>query len=161
MTEENEFKIEEFSEEQLVKELQTLTLLLKTNFNYSFENLIKIISEEILIPVSIFNEKLSSFESITKYLRENLNLDFKKISELLKRSYRTVWGTYNSSLNKFPQLITPEKTSYLIPVSIFEKKSILETISTYLRENYNLNYREIADLLRRDQRTIWTVINRK
>jgi len=152
----------EFSEEQLIKELKTLTILLKTNHDYSFESIIKIIGEEeTLIPVTIFNKNLSSFESIVKYLKENSNYNFTEIAKFLKRSYRTVWGTYYSSINKLPQIFTIEKTPYFIPISIFTKKSILTTISKYLKKNYRLTYKDIADLIKRDQRTVWTVVNRK
>lgn len=158
-----ELKIgEQFTEETLVKELQTIYFILTRNYNYNLENIIGKLEEEVLIPTSIFNKKLSSFESITKYLKENLDLNFKKISKLLNRSYRAVWGSYQSSLNKFPQIITAEKTPYVIPSSIFQKKlTILENVSIFLKESYNLNYKQIGDILKRDQRTIWTVINRK
>lgn len=49
-----------------------------------------------------------------------------------------------------------------IPVSILKdrKLSALEAISEYLKETLNMNYHEIAVLMNRDDRTIWTVYNR-
>ncbi|MDO8740267.1 MAG: hypothetical protein Q7J54_01690 [Candidatus Woesearchaeota archaeon] len=49
-----------------------------------------------------------------------------------------------------------------IPVSILKdrKLSALEAISEYLKESLNMNYHEIAVLMNRDDRTIWTVYNR-
>jgi hypothetical protein len=49
-----------------------------------------------------------------------------------------------------------------IPTSIFLDRSIsvLEAISKYLKEEKNLTYHQIAVLLNRDDRTIWTCYNR-
>jgi len=152
---------EEFSEDMLVKELQTLYFILTRNYEYNLQKIIGKLGEDILIPASIFNKKLSSFEAITKYLKENLNLSFNQISKLLKRSYRAVWGAYQSSLSKFPQILTIEKTPYFILTSIFNKSSLLKTICTFLKNSYNLNYKQVADIMKRDQRTIWVVVNRK
>jgi hypothetical protein len=51
---------------------------------------------------------------------------------------------------------------YTIPLSIVADRdvSIFETIVEYLKEHYGLSYHEIAVLLNRDDRTIWTVYNR-
>jgi DNA-directed RNA polymerase specialized sigma24 family protein len=50
----------------------------------------------------------------------------------------------------------------LIPVSVFKKPKLtpFEAMVTYLKEEKNLNYREIGKLLKRDERNIWTVYNR-
>ncbi len=44
-----------------------------------------------------------------------------------------------------------------LPVSIFDNKelSALESICKYLKEELKLRYSEIANLLNRDQRTVW------
>ncbi len=49
-----------------------------------------------------------------------------------------------------------------IPTSIFRDRSlsVLEAVVEYLKEHHNLNYHQIARLLNRDERTIWTVYNR-
>jgi hypothetical protein len=50
----------------------------------------------------------------------------------------------------------------LIPVSIFKKEKLtpFEAMVKYLKEEKNLNYRQIGKLLNRDERNIWTVYNR-
>jgi hypothetical protein len=55
-----------------------------------------------------------------------------------------------------------KKEEILIPSSIFidRKLSVLEILVEYLKEKRNLNYHQIASLLNRDDRTIWTVYNR-
>jgi len=49
-----------------------------------------------------------------------------------------------------------------IPIHIFQDRtlSVLETIVEYLKEKLKLNYHEIAVLLNRDDRTIWTCYHR-
>jgi len=54
------------------------------------------------------------------------------------------------------------KKEVLIPSSILSNRkiSVLEAISVYLKDKKNLTYHEIALLLNRDDRTIWTCYNR-
>jgi hypothetical protein len=49
-----------------------------------------------------------------------------------------------------------------IPVEIFQDRNVavLERLSEYLKDRLNLTYHEIAVLLNRDDRTIWTCYNR-
>jgi len=49
-----------------------------------------------------------------------------------------------------------------IPLAIFKDRTLkpLEAISEYLKERHNLNYHEIAVLLNRNDRTIWTCYQR-
>lgn len=49
-----------------------------------------------------------------------------------------------------------------IPSIIFTDRrlSVLEILVEYLKDEKNLNYSEIARLLNRDDRTIWTVYQR-
>ena len=118
--------------------------------------------KKIEIPVSVFSEKLSCLETVVKYLRENLNLSNKEISKLIKRSEKTIWQAYNYSKKKYSSKFKIEFSKYYIPVSVLSdrKLSVLESIVKYLHENFELNYSEIARLLCRDSRTIWTVYSR-
>ena len=49
-----------------------------------------------------------------------------------------------------------------IPSEIFRNRdlAVLESLVKYLRESLGLSYAEIASLLNRDDRTIWTVYSR-
>ena len=49
-----------------------------------------------------------------------------------------------------------------IPLSVFSDRSLppLEAVVVYLKDKIRLSYRNIAELLNRDERTIWTVYNR-
>ena len=73
------------------------------------------------------------------------------------------WQGYKLEREKkyFDKIII-KSSKYYLPISIFVNRNyaILESIVKYLRENYNLSYHEIAVLLKRNDRTIWTVYNR-
>jgi len=49
-----------------------------------------------------------------------------------------------------------------IPVSVIADRSLatLESVVEYLKEVQNLSYHQIAELLQRDDRTVWTVYSR-
>lgn len=52
--------------------------------------------------------------------------------------------------------------SLMIPSFVFKDRrlKVLEVLVEYLKEDCNLSYHEIAILLNRDDRTIWTVYQR-
>ncbi|HLG24318.1 MAG TPA: hypothetical protein VI564_05310 [Candidatus Nanoarchaeia archaeon] len=118
-------------------------------------------NNQVFIPVSIFNHELSSLELVTKYLHENKGIGLKKIAGLLGRSSANIWNSYKRSQKKFPQKLTA-KDSVLIPLnSITNKKlSLLENIVSYLKDSLKLSYHEIAVMLKRDDRTVWTVYSK-
>ncbi|MBU1111241.1 MAG: sigma-70 region 4 domain-containing protein [Nanoarchaeota archaeon] len=55
-----------------------------------------------------------------------------------------------------------EKSSLAIPTSIFKNRelSVLEALTVHLRDDKGMTYAQIARLLNRDDRTIWTAYNR-
>ena len=115
------------------------------------------------IPAYIFdNDALGCFEAIVKFLRERVCLPNKKIALMLDRDQSTAAVTYLRAQKKMPQSFIAKKTDFFIPISSIKdrKLSVLETVVSYLKENYNLTYHNIALLLRRDDRTIWTVYQR-
>jgi len=142
-------------------------ILLKLNKSQIIDFFIDYIQREkktvIKIPVSIFKVKaLSSLELVVKYLKENLKLTNIKISDLLNRSPQTVFTTYKNSIKKYSRALPVEYSAYDIPVGIFRQRklSTLETIASYLKDNFDLTFHNIALLLNKDDRTIWTVYNR-
>ncbi len=50
----------------------------------------------------------------------------------------------------------------IIPVSVLADRTVatLEAVVEYMKEKQNLSYHEIAVLLQRDDRTIWTCYHR-
>ena len=121
------------------------------------------VKEEVKIPISVFkNDKLSSLETIVKYLRENLLLSFKQIASLTNRNKATLAVTYRNATKKLKEKFVEEISPYYLPVSLLQdrKLSVLENIVSYMKENFTLNYHKIAVLLNRNDRTIWTVYQR-
>lgn len=114
------------------------------------------------IPSCIFNKKLSSFETIVKFLKEGYGLNFEEIAKLLGKKKQSVWRAYKNSISKFKQSFEITNLYYPIPVQIFKKSkcSLLETLVVFLKEEYNLSFSKISALLMRDERTIWTVYHR-
>lgn len=135
--------------------------------------------KEILAPVSIFRNRLSTLEILAKFLKENKNLTFSEIARLLNRDERTVWHAYRRSLRKkiilnipkdyiFSKLhneenIREEADSITIPISLFAARdySPLETLVAYLKDSHQLKFNHIAALLDCSPKTVWTVYNRK
>ncbi len=92
-------------------------------------------------------------------MKENLGFSNKKIASLTGRNSKDVWQAYNSAKYKLPKRFDVKPSRYFIPVSVLKNKelSILENIVVCLKEKFGLSYHEIAVLLKRDDRTIWTV----
>ena len=137
--------------------LKELYERLKLKYNKS-DILSLLEKEEYFIPASIFNDKLTSLETIIKFLYENRKLSLKRISILLNRSNRNIWNLYDKSKKKFPKTLIVRE-SILVPISVLRnpKFTLLENIVFYLKDTLGLSYHEIAALLHRDDRTIWTV----
>ena len=116
------------------------------------------------IPSYIFqNRKYTILEALIVCLRERKNLSFRKISALINRDLRYTYHSYQNAKKK--ELITQYtiQTKFIwIPLSIFtnRKFSALEVLVSYLKEKFSLTYHEIALLVKRDDRTIWTVYQR-
>ncbi len=106
-------------------------------------------------------------------MKENLEMSYHEIAQILNRNDRTIWTAYKKATEKQPEPINLEKTLItlptiklekifiVIPVSIFENKklTVLESIIIYLKRE-GLKYSEIAKLLNRDQRNIWTIYSK-
>lgn len=111
------------------------------------------------IPIGIFSQRLSGLQSIVKFLREEKGLRYSQISRELARDQRTIWAVY-STVKKAPK-IKHTKTDMCVSTSIFcaRRYSILESISSHLKKS-GYSTREIAKLLGKSPKTIWTVLSR-
>ena len=125
--------------------------------NQEISRLIKS-KEKIEIPANIFSKELGALEALTKYLKENLAMSYKEIAELLNRNERTIWTAYNKAKQKQEKPIETKQTSILISISFLNnrKLTILESLILFLKSK-NMKFNEIASLLNRDQRNIWTI----
>ena len=116
---------------------------------------------DIHVPVSIFSPELSCLETLVRFLKENKDLSMNEIAELLGRSPKTIWQAYSFSKKKFSGKLDKDYTSICVPISVFKNRelSLLENLVVFLKEK-PLKFSEIARLLHRDQRTVWTVHSR-
>ena len=98
---------------------------------------------------------------MTKYLKENKGLKLSEISELLNRDQRTIGTNYRNSIKKKKEKIKLEAEQLNFSVEIFSDRrlSILESVVYYLKKK-GLGNSEIAQLLGRDSRNIWTLYSR-
>ena len=91
---------------------------------------------------------------------QEINLSYQNEKESMKNLIKSLIEKYNFSKEEFSSLFeTPENND--LPISIFKNKELsgLETITKYLKEVRNLKYSDIASLLNRDSRTIWSTYN--
>ena len=130
---------------------------LKHKYNLSNDELLSYLDES-LIPISIFNTKLAPLQALVKYLKENLNYNYNKISKDLNRNYQTIRTTYITT----PKIKISISSKFFISLSLFKKNkfSILETLVSYLKDSKSLSFHNIAKILNRDDRTIWTCYHR-
>ncbi len=151
--------IERLSKQELAELLEKL----QTQRKISLADVEQLTKEQgLMIPCAIFTKKLSTFESICKYLKESRGLTYHQIAVLLKRDDRTIWTVYNNATKKEKRKIIFKDNGLQIPINIFQDRrlSILEHIVRYLKDYHGMRYNAIAELLKRDDRTIWTVYNR-
>ncbi|MDO8563593.1 MAG: LamG-like jellyroll fold domain-containing protein [Nanoarchaeota archaeon] len=123
------------------------------------QELLQIINENIndTIPVSIFTKGLGGLEAVCKYLKENKGLSYVEIARLLNRDQRTIWTAYNKASKKISYSLEINENTPLLPLSFIgdRKHTVIESSIIYLKEK-GFKYVEIAKLLNRDQRNIWT-----
>lgn len=119
-------------------------------------------AEQESFPIAIITKKLTVLESVLKYLREEKHYSLHKIAELLGRNEKNLWHAYQSAKRKMPAHLKADPSSTIVPLEIFsnERFSPLEAVVAYLKEEKNLSFHEIALLLSRDDRTIWTTYMR-
>ena len=147
-------------ENNAIDKLKQAVSYFQKKYNLLPDEVIRLLKAQIEIPVSVFCKELTAFEAIVKFLKEQKFLSYHDIAVLLTRDERNIWHTYNNAIKKRKSPFKIKSSEFLIPVSIFQtsKLSILATIVVYLKEKFS--YHEIAVLLKRDDRTIWTVYNR-
>ena len=132
---------------------------LSAQYKVTPEDLLK--AATLKIPISLFSTGLSSLEIVSKYLIENKKMPLSFAAAITGRSRQGIWQAYNHAVRKCPAFFTPEESSHDFPVTILNQSlSSLESIVSYLKAERKISYAEIARLLHRDQRTVWTVYQR-
>ncbi len=154
------FNTQNPEEHFLVGMFSQITERLKQKYNYSDEEILKLWNNEILVPISIFSGKLSPAEALAKYLKENNDLTYHEISKLTGRDERSCWANYKRAVKKMPSPFDINN-SISVPVSIFNsEKSILEALTSYLKDVRKMRNKKIAQLLNKNPANIWTVYSR-
>ena len=95
-------------------------------------------------------------EAITRYLRDDKNKKVNEIAKLLHKQPSSISEAYKNSK---PKPFKIDETDIMMPLSEFEKNpslSVLETVVLFLKKK-NLRFTEIAEIIQRDSRTIWTI----
>lgn len=114
------------------------------------------------LPVSAFRRDLSGLETIVKFLRENVGWDFGRIGQTLGRDPKSLSTTYGNAKKKFQGELDVSDYEHSIPLPIFadRKFNVLELIVAYLKDHYGLSFKQIAQLIHRDYKTVWTVYSK-
>lgn len=126
----------------------------------------ELIRKHSAVPSYIFlDRELAPLESISEYLKEEEGLSYHEIAVLVGRDDRTIWTCYNRAKKKRaerPKGHLMPVNVVQIPLNIFKNRSLapLENIAAHLKETAGLSFHEIAVLLNRDDRTIWTCYTR-
>jgi len=99
------------------------------------------------------------------YLKEIHKLTYAEIAKQLNRDQRNIWTLYNRAAKKLGDDIFSPPTDVplvQIPISVLRDRSlsILEVVVVYLRDDCGLKNSEIAELLGRSSKTVWTVYDR-
>jgi hypothetical protein len=87
----------------------------------------------------------------------------KKVKEdssfrILRLALSELKEKYNLGFDELKVLLGEKPKGLVLPLSIFYNKrlSALEIICKYLKEDLNLNFSQIASLLKRNPRTVWS-----
>jgi len=120
---------------------------------------------EAFIKSEVFCDRsLSSLEAVVVHLRDVRKLRISEIAKQLNRHAKTIWTTYHRSV--FKRVDSKPKiksvSNVFIPISVLNDRSlsILEVVVNYLVKNNSLTNHQIALLLNRSDKTIWTVKDR-
>lgn len=138
---------------------------LQTHYNIAPEEAIKLmhVRNEVSVPLSIFERfELTFLEALVKYLHENQNMRFSDIARSLDKNPVSIHGCYKKSKTKHPNQFSPDLGKGEIPLAIFTNKkfTISESLVHYLSQEKRMRYIDIAQLLHRDSRTIWSLAKR-
>ena len=122
----------------------------KSNFN----------REEILFSLYYFSKNHTVLESVILYLKDQRKLNYHQIGALINRDERNIRVLYLRA--KIKPIKFYNSSKILIPISIFadKKLSALESLTVYLHDKLNFRFSQIAQLIGRDQRTVWTSYSR-
>ena len=130
--------------------------------NIPFQKYQELISKKGIrekIPVTTFTTQLFPLEAAARYLKDNLQKTTTETARILNKKPPAVSAAYKKSQ---PKKFIIKKTDVYIPLAEFKDNpsfSILEIVVHHLK-NKRLRFVDIAKLLGRNPKTIWTVYQR-
>ncbi len=81
----------------------------------------------------------------------------RKSSSDIDKALSSVKKKYILTREEVEELIQKRDGEIVLPISLFNKGiGMLEATSLYLKDELNLSFNDIAKLLKRDYKTIWT-----
>ncbi|MBD3163711.1 hypothetical protein GF323_00760 [Candidatus Woesearchaeota archaeon] len=150
--------------------LSSILSEISSHYHIDYANLIEILkmrNKYISIPAAVFNNELGPLENVVYYLHIKYNLSQARIAGILNRDYTTIWVTLENARRKlndkeYSKFIESADDSLLLPAELFRKRklSVLESTCTHMKESFGYSYHKIASILGRDERTVWTAVNR-
>ncbi len=123
-------------------------------------------SAEKTVSSTIFCDRRSApLEAVVVYLHDVKHYTFAAIGKLLNRSAKTTYTSYARAKEKqsteYAVELNEVQRHYAIPIplTVFHDRvfSSLECLVVYLKETKVMTYRQIAIILNRDERNIWSV----
>lgn len=118
--------------------------------------------DSLAIPLSIFSSEISPLRALVKFLHENRLKNFSEIANILSRDPRTIWTEYEpvKNLKQFSSRITTTETVFIDSKILSNRSlSILEAITSELSLR-GYSKKDMAKLLNKSPKTIWTVLDR-
>jgi len=147
-----------------LSKLQELLLEIEEEHNLTPAKALSLLEKRkkkgLSIPLSVFSERiLGPLEAVVKHLKESEALTYVEIGSILGRNPAVIGVVYRNARKKDVSTARHLKSGWDIPVTALSgsKLTILESVVRHLKEDKRLNYSKIGALLKRDQRTIWTV----
>jgi hypothetical protein len=119
--------------------------------------------KSISVPIPIFRyRELTHLGSLIKYLKESEHLSCQQLAAMLQRNQKSVSRIYRKSCQRMSFPFALSEDDLRVPISVFADRSLstLESLTTYLKDSEKLRFSEIAKIINRDQRTIWTSYQR-
>jgi len=115
----------------------------------------------ISIPAEALNCGLSPLEAVVAYLSIS-GYSLTQSAELLGRHVSTIWMTLKKARQRARLPRKRLESRYPIPLSLLAERrlSVLELAATHLKSEHGLSATDIARILGRNVRTIWTVLGR-
>ncbi|MDO8481271.1 MAG: hypothetical protein Q7S65_05690 [Nanoarchaeota archaeon] len=142
-------------------ELRRLLDSLQQDYRLSSSELVAL-AQGIRVPPTVLALGLSPLEAVATYLVEERQLSITTVARLLCRSKQGIWQAVSDARRKLQKRVWPGASPHDLPVETLGKKprSLLENLVTYLHEQRKLSFADIARLIDRNQRTVWTAYHR-